>query len=223
MFKRVHCSVLAFGLALAFAAAPARADEPANLTLHKQALLTYVDSGEYAKSVAAVALRADKYLAKRLTHPAKPGKKLAVVFDVDETTLTSLSHMVANDFGYVAKVWDAWVAEGQARAIIPVQTIYDTAVRAKVDVIFITSRPESTRASTERNLRQVGYETWARIYCKPDDAAGLTNARFKTGIRRKLVQEGYVIIANIGDQDSDLSGGFAERVFKLPNPFYLTR
>jgi hypothetical protein len=27
-------------------------------------------------------------------------------------------------------------------------------------------------------------------------------------------------VVNIGDQFSDLAGGFAERVFKLPNPYY---
>jgi hypothetical protein len=29
-------------------------------------------------------------------------------------------------------------------------------------------------------------------------------------------------VANLGDQVSDLSGGFAEKTFKLPDPFYLT-
>jgi acid phosphatase len=32
-----------------------------------------------------------------------------------------------------------------------------------------------------------------------------------------------VIIANMGDQASDLAGGHAEKTFKLPNPFYLTK
>jgi hypothetical protein len=27
------------------------------------------------------------------------------------------------------------------------------------------------------------------------------------------------IIANVGDQESDLAGGHAERMFKIPNPF----
>ena len=31
---------------------------------------------------------------------------------------------------------------------------------------------------------------------------------------------GYRIIANVGDQESDLTGGGADRSFKLPNPFY---
>jgi len=34
------------------------------------------------------------------------------------------------------------------------------------------------------------------------------------------VDQGYAIVVNIGDQMSDLDGGFAERTFKLPNPFY---
>jgi len=32
-----------------------------------------------------------------------------------------------------------------------------------------------------------------------------------------------MIIANIGDQESDLAGGFAEKTFKLPNPFYISK
>jgi hypothetical protein len=31
---------------------------------------------------------------------------------------------------------------------------------------------------------------------------------------------GFTIIANIGDQKSDLEGGYAEMTFKVPSPFY---
>ena len=214
---------MALGLALALTVGPARAVEPPNLYPHKQQLKAYVDSGEYAKEVADVALSANKYLVKRIARGAKPGKKLAIVFDIDETTLSNLPHILANDYGYVPKVWDDWVAEGRARAIIPVQTIYDTAVRGKIDVFFITARRESDRPGTEKNLRDVGYETWTRIYYKPTGNVQLTTTGFKTDVRRKLTQEGYVIVANVGDQDSDLNGGYAERTYKLPNPFYITK
>ena len=223
MYKRVLCAVLAFGLTLAFSSVPAGAQEPQNLSTHKQELRTYVDSGEYAQKVAEVALQANKYLAKRLAKGAKPGKKLAIVFDIDETTLTNLPHILANDYGYVPEIWDTWVAEGRAHAIIPVQTIYDTAVRSKIDVFFITGRRESDRPGTEKNLRDVGYETWTKIFYKPTTDVQLTTTGFKTDVRRKLTQEGYVIVANIGDQYSDLNGGYAERTYKLPNPFYITR
>lgn len=51
----------------------------------------------------------------------------------------------------------------------------------------------------------------------------MTTEQFKTETRRKLQSEGRMIIANVGDQDSDLAGGFSDRTFKVPGPFYLTK
>jgi predicted secreted acid phosphatase len=195
--------------------------EPANLNTAKYEIYRYVSSGSYAQDLNAAALRANKYLARRLSKPAKPGEKRAIVFDIDETTLSNLPHMMQQDFGYVPAVWSRWVASSQAKAIIPVQVGYDMAVHASVAVFFITARKESDRPGTERNLREVGYDTWTKIYFMPDEPQPVR--LFKTGVRRQLVAEGYTIIANIGDQESDLAGGFAERTFKLPNPFYLVQ
>ena len=35
-----------------------------------------------------------------------------------------------------------------------------------------------------------------------------------------LKKQGYKIIENIGDQYSDLTGGYSAATYKLPNPFY---
>ena len=45
-------------------------------------------------------------------------------------------------------------------------------------------------------------------------------ADFKAPQRAKIEADGFTIIANMGDQPSDLAGGHAERTFLLPNPFY---
>jgi acid phosphatase len=45
-------------------------------------------------------------------------------------------------------------------------------------------------------------------------------ADFKAPQRARIEGQGYTIIANIGDQPSDLDGGFSERTYLLPNPFY---
>jgi predicted secreted acid phosphatase len=215
---------LALGLALLLAVGSLPAVEPQNLYNLKQELTAYVASGEYGKNVAQVAQDATKYLVKRIPKgipaSAKGATKLAIVFDIDETTLSNLRHIQANDYCYVPKVWNAWVAEGQATAIFPVQAVYQTAVNGHIDIFFITGRSPSSAAATERNLHQVGYETWTRVIYKPDDFAESTRA-FKIDARRKLTAEGYLIIANIGDQHSDLIGGYAEKTFKLPNPFYI--
>lgn len=215
--KRLRPFLLA-ALALVLAAGCAHR-EPANILPHKQKLRAYVDSGAYAQHIAGVALEANKYLLRRVKKlPPKP----AIVLDVDETALTNLPQIVAQDFGYVQTEWDAWVARAQARAILPVQTVYETAVRHGVAVIFLTGRKGAERAATERNLRDVGYDTWDQLIFRPDDIT-LSTGTFKKRTRQQLIKDGYTIIANIGDQDSDFVDGFSERDFKLPNPFYLTR
>jgi predicted secreted acid phosphatase len=198
------------------------AAEPANLQSAKSEIARYVNSGEYGNDVARTALKASKYLAKRLAKPVKEGEKRAIIFDIDETTLTNLSHLMAQDYGYVPAVWKRWVSEGQARAIVPVQLVYDIAVKNNIAVFFVTARKAAESTATEKNLREVGYETWTKIYYCPDDYAESIRS-YKRGIRQQLTTEGYTIVANIGDQDSDLSGGLAERTFKLPNPFYLVQ
>ena len=108
-----------------------------------------------------------------------------------------------------------------APAIEPVRDVFRAARRLGVDVVFVTGRHERDRSGTEKNLRAIGCADHARLICKPDHDAR-TSAAFKTGVRRALGEEGRTLIANIGDQESDLSGGWAERTFKLPNPFYQT-
>jgi HAD superfamily, subfamily IIIB (Acid phosphatase) len=61
----------------------------------------------------------------------------------------------------------------------------------------------------------------AKLITRPDNDPHPTVD--KTEERRKLAEAGYTIIATVGDQESDLEGGFAECMFKVPNPFYFIR
>ena len=216
MFPRL--SVLLLAALIVVLPARIAAVEPANLDPHKQELTRYIESGEYGAAVAKVALKASKYVAKRAPK-AKPGQKLAIVFDIDETVISNLSTIQDLGFGYNPKLWGNWINERRATAIVPVQALYENALRHEVSVFFITSRLESQRAATERNLRVVGYEVWAGASFRADTDQQPTK-QYKTGARRKIEAAGYTIIANVGDQDSDLAGGHAEKIFKLPNPFY---
>ena len=119
-------------------------------------------------------------------------------------------------------MWDAWVANHHAPAIEPVLNVYRQARRLNIDVFFITGRREKDRPGTESNLRASGYGDYAQLHLKPDESREPTQV-FKTGAREKIESEGWTIIANLGDQQSDLDGGAAERTFKLPNPFYLIK
>lgn len=193
--------------------------EPLNLTTAKEAVIQYVDSGEYELDVAEVAARAREWIATRVADK-QPGEKLAVIFDIDETALSNVHHMREMDFGYVPALWDAWVADQTAPPIGPVRDIYRLARRHELGIFFITGRREKDRPGTVRNLQQVGYGEYNGLTLKPDDYEGSTVA-FKAAERERIESEGWTLIANFGDQQSDLDGGAAEKTFKLPNPFYL--
>jgi acid phosphatase len=210
--------LLALVVVTAAGAAPT-SREPANLDVLKQEIAVYVDSGKYQEDIATVAAEAMAWLRERA---ARGGKRLTVVCDLDETLLSNWSHMKEMGFVYVPDAWRAWVQAARAPAIAPVREVYREARRLGLDVIFLTGRPERERAATRKNLEAIGCGDYVALMCKPDDSHD-TAAGFKSATRARLEADGRVIIANIGDQLSDLAGGHAEKIFKLPNPFYLTK
>ena len=54
----------------------------------------------------------------------------------------------------------------------------------------------------------------------PNGAHFASAADFKAPVRAEIEQQGYTIVENMGDQPSDLLGGYAEKKFLLPDPFY---
>ncbi|MBA4137726.1 MAG: acid phosphatase [Opitutus sp.] len=236
MFQRLVVPVLAFGFALAFAGCstpasnsargPATAAatatvtvaEPPNLYLLKQELKAYIDRGDYDAGIAQVAGEAKAWIEQR----AAQGGKLAIVLDIDETALSNLKHMREMDFGYIPALWDQWVADADGPAIESVRDIFRTARTRGVAVFFMTGRKTTDAPGTIKNLQAAGMDDYAGLDFKPNGYADTTQS-FKTATRKKITEDGYTIIANIGDQHSDLDGGYAERTFKLPNPFYITK
>jgi predicted secreted acid phosphatase len=59
-------------------------------------------------------------------------------------------------------------------------------------------------------------------FCGPfiDQGVSCPTIQYKSGTRAYIESQGYDIVANFGDQFSDLQGGFANRTFKMPNPNY---
>ncbi|HET6474063.1 MAG TPA: HAD family acid phosphatase, partial [Pseudomonadales bacterium] len=82
---------------------------------------------------------------------------------------------------------------------------------------FITARSENERAWTENGLKKAGYANWDGLVLRN---VGGASGPYKTAARAAIEAQGYTIIANVGDQESDLANGHAERVFKLDNPYY---
>ncbi len=201
--------------------------EPANVGDAKIAAVAYRDSGAYERDLVAATAPAFEWLTQRAPTVIRP----AIVFDIDETVLSNWVVILANDFGRVIPGpcdrlpsgpcgWEAWDLLGRDPPIEPTMRLYRHAKSLNVAVFFITGRPENQREATERNLRAVGYDTWTELIMPSDGSHYSSAVDFKAPRRAAIEQAGYAIIANIGDQPSDLAGGHAEKTFLLPDPFY---
>jgi hypothetical protein len=198
------------------------------------AIREYHDSGHYEADLAEAVAPARASLAKQLRKLRRspgPGRysecrkpkqrkgchkvKPAVVLDIDETSLSNYSGLAATNFSVAGLVPGA--AAGNDPAIAPTLDLYRYARSKGVQAFFITGRPDVVRAPTESNLKAVGYDQGYTLITKP---SGLETVPYKSGERAKIEEQGYMILINVGDQDSDLAGGHARRAFKLPNPMY---
>jgi acid phosphatase len=216
---------------------PLSVSQPLNIDLIKQQLLSYRCT-RYDGEVAAVLADAQQWVQLRAPQVSRP----ALVLDIDETSLSNWTRIKRDDFGYIPngkcdlKPGEAcgdlaWQQSGQAPAIQPTLDLFNaakcTSVPAlpnctKVAVFFVTGRfnEGGAQAFTESNLSSAGYRNWDGLYLRDPTTRGRPVSEHKSKARADIEAHGFTIIANVGDQDSDLAGGHAERTFKVPNPFY---
>lgn len=200
----------------------AYAREPANLAIAKQTLKRYHDSGAYLDDIADVMQNAMRYLELRIKrHDYYNGRKPAIVLDIDETALTNYRDMLIMDFGGTIEEIRRDEDKGTDDVIAPTLKLYRYAKAKHIAVIFITGRYEDERAVTEANLKKAGYVNFDGLIMRAGKYKDAPASTYKTVARKQLIDQGYDIIMSIGDQKSDLRGGFADKTFKLPNPYYL--
>ena len=192
--------------------------EPVNVSIAKQQAIHYHDSGEYSRDLNKVFKKAEHYIVKKTQF--HKDKNPAIVLDIDETCLSNYKYIVENDF--VLNDFSQYALKADAKPIPACKHLFELAKDKNIDVFFITGRFENERQATIKNLHAVGISGWKGLYLQPNRNFSKKDPieGFKITTRKSLEQQGYHIIASIGDQDIDLSCGFAERTFKLPNPFY---
>lgn len=196
--------------------------EPPNLTLLKTEVKVYHDSGLYDKELAQIAKKAQNFIDSQvlLNQKRKVQQKLAIVLDIDETSLSNYKYMIQRDFTGTHVQFHQDVLAANAPAIKPILALYQDALNQGIKVFFVSGRSESERDATRKNLIKAGYTHWSGLYLRPNHYSDKSIIPFKSHARELITQKGYTIVATIGDQYSDLKGGYAERGFKLPNPFY---
>lgn len=200
----------------------------------ENALRTFHDSGVYDRELAQIDAIAQKWVG-RFSHASRRsarargharrartahlhGRKLAIVLDIDETALSNYSAINADNFTFGPNS-QAEAVNKIGVAIAPTLALFNQAKAAGIAVFFITGRRENVRQPTTENLQAQGFSDWTELVLKPD-ASTLSTVAYKSGARAAIEAKGYRIIANVGDQYSDLAGGHEDKAFKLPNPFY---
>lgn len=157
-----------------------------------------VDYDTWQRDCRAVMDAALPYLKERIAD-AGPGEKQAIVLDIDNTSLET-------DFGF----------SYPQPANRPVLEAARYAQEHGVALFFVTARPGIIEAPTEWNLAHAGYES-SGLYVRGFLDLFKDVAEYKTEQRAEIESKGYTIIANIGNSATDLSGGHAEKTFKLPD------
>ncbi|XP_052174494.1 acid phosphatase 1 [Diospyros lotus] len=150
--------------------------------------------------------------------------KDAWIFDIDETLLSNLPYY--SEHGYGLEVFDSvefdkWVEKAMAPAIESSLKLYQEVVKLGFKVLLLTGRSERYRNATVDNLINAGFRDWDQLILRAAEEHGKQATVYKSEKRNKMVEEGYRIIGNSGDQWSDLLGSsMSMRSFKLPNPMY---
>ena len=196
--------------------APIASSQLQNLGQLKDAIKAYYQNGSYTAEVTAIAADAQRFIDQRV---AAGVKKPAVVFDIDDTALLTEGYEIEHDFGYDPDSWNAYALKPGFPAIAPILALSKYANAKGAAVFFITGRRVAQTDFTTKSLTDAGY-TFVHAYLRPADDHAPSVVPFKSGTRALIERDGYTVLFSIGDQWSDLDGGHAERIYKVPNPMY---
>ncbi|MFI8424093.1 HAD family acid phosphatase [Streptomyces sp. NPDC085479] len=179
------------------APAASAADPDGHLT--SAAAIEGVDYTTWRRDVAAVVAEARPYIEERAEDAAT--EKQAIVLDIDNSSLETDFH----------PFWEL-----PTPAIPEIHALVQNAHARGVKVFFVTARPGIIHSLTEWNLKKVGYPVDGLYVRSLPDLFAEVSA-YKTEKRAEIEAKGYTIIANIGNNTTDIVGGHAERAFKLPD------
>ncbi|WP_225836352.1 HAD family acid phosphatase [Streptomyces sp. NK08204] len=192
---------------------------------------------QYAQDLADIDADAMRYIDKAARKAQHRGEKPAVVFDIDDTLLLSLDYEKRYNYTFNPATWADYVNRADRPAVFGSPELVRYAESKGVEVFYNSGLGESQRAAAVANLKKIGADVnldTDHMFlkdkanppaylsdCATPGAWNCTTVQYKSGTREHIEDDlGYDIIANFGDQYSDLDGGHADRTYKLPNPTY---
>lgn len=180
-----------------------------------QAGIKFGETSEYKKEFDEAIKSARKFCEGYLKEH-KGERNLAIVSDIDETLLDNRP-CLRDRKEWNWDIFHKWVAQAEAPTL-PTAEFLAWARKNGIAIFLVTGRTEKNRAATIQNLvlRNVSYDG---LYLRAQGDKRPA-AEMKTQFRKDIEDLGFKIVLNIGDQISDLSGGYSQECTKLPNKMY---
>ena len=191
---------------------------PINLSIAKDEVIKYHESGKYDKEIGGIVEKAIDEFKNVAT-----GNNSTIIFDIDETALSNFEYHKKYDFGYVPDLWDEWINEAKAPAIKEVKHLYDFLISKGFRIVFLTGRKDYQYEPTYKNLINAGYKKFDTLIVRTPPEYETSAADYKSKKRTELVQNGYNIVGDVGDQHSDLTGPYHGIQIKIPNYQYIVK
>jgi predicted secreted acid phosphatase len=194
------------------------------------------DVSPYISEMASIVSAQTAALQPAYDHAVSLGEKPAIVLDSDDTTLMTYDMEVADmHFTFNPAEQDVWVQDKRFPATPSMVGFVNAAAAMGYTIFGLTGRNDNQKSATIANLAKVGYTSftadnfytkWTGVGTSQQPAyitcatAKCTTVEYKALTRKHIQDLGYTITLNVGDQWSDLQGGFAQHAVKLPNPTY---
>jgi acid phosphatase len=210
------CLIFTLTLSLTLFSACERIEKPVNLSIARDNVKEYYESGKFDKELNDVIAEAKQHFEK-----VEFKNNTVVIFDVDETALNNYELAERMGFGYIYEMNKKWNTEMKAPAIPQVKELYDFLLSKDIKIIFITGRNFPEYEATYKNLKQAGYTVFDTLITQIGDETKMKARKFKSSKRVWLTEQGYEIVGTVGDQWSDLEGYYHGIQIKIPNYLYL--
>ncbi|MBA0664192.1 hypothetical protein Goklo_004237 [Gossypium klotzschianum] len=183
---------------------------------------TYMMGGQYEQDVNYIVEQIENYVSQVVL---KGDGCDAWILDIDDTCISNLFYYKDKNYGcdpFDPGGFVAWVMKGECPAIPAVLGLFTKLVEGGFKVFLLTGRDQQTLApATIANLHNQGFIGYHRVIFRNQSFKGKSAVVFKSEVRKQLVEEGYRIWGNVGDQWTDLQGEcLGNRTFKIPNPMY---
>ncbi|AIT09394.1 acid phosphatase [Candidatus Francisella endociliophora] len=186
----------------------------------KQEVISFYESDAHENAVAKILEQ-----PKGIIDSQKSLDGYAIVLDIDETSLNH--YLPFSKAGFPQdenhEIWQILISSTNGESIRATLDFYRYCLEKGLKIFFISARLAEYLDATKQALQSAGFHFFEDVFVFPKDIAEYESETFKNfkAERRAYIESlGYEVLISIGDQSSDLVGGYTKYTFQVPNYMY---